>query len=186
MAKVDQIGYLLPKAMKDKMDSSGGSPYPYLRLILPEHDSARPHTGLKASKIAESWAKALGQTKGSKIHSQLSGYRNGKLIKNKDSVGDLSCVVRDVMNERQPGSGSKLTVGEINEWLDVLVDVVKDRFDMPTVKPVEKSKWRKQLEKTVRSGKKGDKYAALVEKLINKNLSVSDSFVCEQHTGVIS
>ena len=164
--------------MKDKMDESKGSPYPYLRLILPEHDSARPHTGLKASKIAETWVKALGQTKGSKIHSLLTGYRNGKLIKNKDSVGDLSCVVRDVMNERQPGSGSKLTVGEINEWLDVLVDVVKDRFDMPTVKPVEKSKWRQQLEKTVRSGKKGDKYAALVEKLINKNLSVSDSFVC--------
>ena len=180
----ERIAFLLPKAMKDKMDESNGSPYPYLRLILPDHDSARPHSGLKESKVAETWAKALGQTKGSKIYSLLTGYRNGKLIKNQDSIGDLSCVVMDVMKERQPGSGSKLTVGEINEWLDVVVDVVKDRFDMPTVEPVEKSKWRKQLEKAVKSGHnsskklKGDLYAALVEKLISKNMSVSSTCLC--------
>ena len=115
--------------MKDKMDESKGSPYPYLRLILPDHDSARPHSGLKESKIAETWAKALGQTKGSKIYSLLTGYRNGKLIKNQDSIGDLSCVVKAVKSG--PNSSKKL---------------------------------------------KGDMYAALVEKLISKNMSVSSTY----------
>ena len=179
VTKIERMKFLLPETMKKKMDESGGSPYPYLRLILPEHDNSRPHTGMKESKVAETWAKALSQAKGTKTHSILTGYRNGKLIKNQQSVGDLSCVVMDVMKERMPGSGSNLTVGEVNEWLDVVVDVVKDRFDMPTEEHVEKSKWRKSLEKAVRSGplgakkQKGEIYSSLVEKLIQRNMSVS-------------
>ena len=185
--KAERIKYLLPDSMWNKMKETGGSPYPYLRLLLPDHDSARPHTGMKESKVAETWAKALGCNKGHKIHTLLTGYRNGKLIGSdpitkanaNNSIGDLSCVLMDIMKYRAPGSGSKLTVGEMNEWLDVLVDVVKDRFDMPTEEPTEKSKWRKSLEKAIRSGPlgakkgKGDIYRDLVEKLIHKNLSVS-------------
>ena len=168
--KAERIKYLLPDSMWNKMKETRGSPYPYLRLLLPE-----------------TWAKALGCNKGHKIHTLLTGYRNGKLIGSdpitkanaNNSIGDLSCVLMDIMKYRAPGSGSKLTVGEMNEWLDVLVDVVKDRFDMPTEEPTEKSKWRKSLEKAIRSGPlgakkgKGDIYRDLVEKLIHKNLSVS-------------
>ena len=191
VSKEERIKYLLPKAMKEKLDAVGGSPYPYLRLILPEHDSVRPHTGFKESRAADTWAKALGCNKGHNIHSLLTGYRNAKLIgsdpitkaNSQNSISDLSSVLMDVMQHRAPGTGSKLTVREINEWLDVLVSVVNDTFDVPTEKPTEKSKWIKALEKVVRSGqgkkKKGDIYADLVEQLLHKNLSVSaEIYLC--------
>ena len=201
VSKEKQMGEcLLPHAMRTWLDTCGDSPYPYLRLILPDHDSARPHTGMKEARVAETWWKALGLTKGSMHCKQIVNYRNPDIIKNETSRGDLSCVIMDVMKERSmhTGKGSKLTVGEVNEWLDVLVDIVKDRYGMATTTTststseadqnnnnggeegggVEKSKWRKELEKVVTMNSKAgkhDKYVKMVEKLIQKNLNVSES-----------
>jgi hypothetical protein len=58
ITKQKKLEILLPNALKEYLD--GGSPFPYLRLILAEHDSSRPHTGLKEARIAEAWAKAMG------------------------------------------------------------------------------------------------------------------------------
>lgn len=176
LSKQQKLECLLPNALKTYLD--GGSPFPYLRLILPEHDSSRAHTGMKEARMAEVWAKAMGCDKGTAVYKQLTGFRSAHIIKNPNSVGDLSCVIADVMKERLPSSGSKLTVGEVNEWLDVLVAVVKNRVGTTTEDGdrVGKSAWRKALEKAVvakETAKKYDKYAILVEKLINKNLSVS-------------
>jgi hypothetical protein len=196
LSKQQKLECLLPHALKTYLD--GGSPFPYLRLILPEHDSSRAHTGMKEARIAEVYAKAMGCDKGSVVYKQLTGFRSAHVIKNPNSVGDLSCVIADVMKERgMPSNGSKLTVGEINEWLDVLVAVVKNRIaevaaagmtasstsPSPSAAAESdrsggKSSWRKALEKAVLTAKettkKYDKYAILVEKLINKNLSVSN------------
>jgi hypothetical protein len=196
LSKQQKLECLLPHALKTYLD--GGSPFPYLRLILPEHDSSRAHTGMKEARIAEVYAKAMGCDKGSVVYKQLTGFRSAHVIKNPNSVGDLSCVIADVMKERgMPSNGSKLTVGEINEWLDVLVAAVKNRvaevaaagMTASSTSPSSstaaesdrsggKSSWRKALEKAVLTAKettkKYDKYAILVEKLINKNLSVSN------------
>ena len=198
LSKQQKLECLLPHALKTYLD--GGSPFPYLRLILPEHDSSRAHTGMKEARIAEVYAKAMGCDKGSVVYKQLTGFRSAHVIKNPNSVGDLSCVIADVMKERgMPSNGSKLTVGEINEWLDVSVAVVKNRVaeeaaagmtaSSTSTSPSSstaavsdrsggKSSWRKALEKAVLTAKettkKYDKYAILVEKLINKNLSVSN------------
>ena len=193
LSKEKRLDYILPdsKGGKGMAFLQGGSPFPYLRLILPDHDSSRAHTGLKEAKIADIWAKALGLSDTNKYAKQLKGYRNKQLIKNMNSVADLSNVVMDVMKERNPGSGSKLTIGEVNEWLDVLVDIVKDRYDMATSADgnnIEKSAWRKSLEKAAMSKrivKKSDKYVKLVEVLINKNLSVSCSVHLIKHLSCI-
>ena len=176
--KQKKLEILLPNALKEYLD--GGSPFPYIRLILAEHDSSRPHTGLKEARIAEAWAKAMGCDKGTEAYKQLTGFKNSTVIKNTNSVGDLSCVVQDVMTESMPASGSKLTVGDVNEWLEVLVEIVKDKFGMAMEDNGEKSAWRKSLEKAVASkkaAKKHDQYVVLVEKLIDKNLSVSESWL---------
>lgn len=175
LTKQKKLEILLPDALKQYLE--GGSPFPYLRLILAEHDSSRPHTGLKEARIAETWAKAMGCDTGSEAYKQLKGFREPTIIKDPNSVGDLSCVVQDVMTERLPASGSKLTVGEVNEWLDVLVEIVKDKFGMAVEdRTNEKSAWRKTLEKEIlmkKSTKKHEQYSILVEKLIDKNMSVS-------------
>ncbi|KAL7541228.1 hypothetical protein ACHAXR_012211 [Thalassiosira sp. AJA248-18] len=186
--KLDRLAYLLPDSMQAYLQ--GGSPYPYLRLILSEHDSSRPHTGMKEARIADTWVHALGLAKGNEYEKRLRNFRDSRVIANPNSVGDLSIVIMDVVKERMPvvgkgGGGSKLTVGEVNEWLDVLIDIVKDRFGMATSSSttveeeggggaVEKSKWRKELEKAVashRNGKKFEKYSILVERLIKKKIS---------------
>ncbi len=178
LSKQQKLECLLPHALKTYLD--GGSPFPYLRLIVPEHDSSRAHTGMKEARIAEVWAKAMGCDKSTVVYKQLTGFRSAHVIKNPNSVGDLSCVIADVMKERgMPSNGSKLTVGEVNEWLDVLVAVAKNRvvgMNSSETDRISKSSWRKALEKAVaakETTKKHDKYAILVEKLINKNLSVS-------------
>lgn len=180
LTKQKKLEILLPDALKQYLE--GGSPFPYLRLILAEHDSSRPHTGLKEARIAETWAKAMGCDTGSEAYKQLKGFREPTIIKNPNSVGDLSCVVQDVMTERLPASGSKLTVGEVNEWLDVLVEIVKDKFGMAVEdRTNEKSAWRKTLEKAIlmkKSAKKHEQHSILVEKLIDKNMSVSIMEAC--------
>jgi hypothetical protein len=94
-------------------------------------------------------------------YKQLTGFRNSTVIKNPNSVGNLSCVVQDVMAERMPASGSKMTVGDANEWLNVLVEIVKDKFGMAVEDHGEKSTWRKSLEKAValkKAAKKHNQY----------------------------
>ena len=160
VTKQKKLECLLPDALKEYLGDE--SPFPYVRLILAEHDSSRPHTGLKEARIAETWARAMGCDKGTEAYKQLTGFKNSTVIKNPISVGDLSCVVQDVMTERMPGTGSKLTVGDVNEWLDVLVDIVKDKFGMTVEDRSDKSVWRKSLEKAVASkkaAKKHDQYA---------------------------
>lgn len=53
-----QLRYILPKALLDTLQ--GGSPFPILRLVMPEIDTSRPHFGMRESNIVNAWKGALG------------------------------------------------------------------------------------------------------------------------------
>lgn len=178
VSKQERLKYLLPDTLLKYLQ--GGSPYPFMRLICPDHDSSRPHTGLKEATIAKVWGDAIGVPSNSKTYKKLTHYRDPEY--NGTNAGDLSVVIHQLTEDRygsSQGNGSNLTVGDINDWLDVLVDIVKDRFDIITTDREENSAWKTSLENAIGIGgagkkmKKHDRYVTLLEKLISKNLSVS-------------
>ena len=181
VSKQERLKYLLPDSLFAYLE--GGSPYPFLRLICPDHDSSRPHTGLKEATIAKVWADAMGLLPNSTTYKRLTHYRDPEY--NGTIAGDLSVVIHQLTEERYGGSksnGSKLTVGEVNDWLDVLVDIVKERFEMAMSESGRGCAWKQSLEHAVNSEgqsgkklKKHDRYVKLLEKMISKNLSVSFS-----------
>lgn len=186
VSKQERLKYLLPDTLFKYLE--GGSPYPFMRLICPDHDSSRPHTGLKEATIAKVWGDAMGLLSNSKTYKKLTHYRDPEY--NGTNAGDLSVVIHQLTEERYgsgKGKGSKLTVGEINDWLDVLVDIVKDRFDMATSDRDDNSAWKTSLENAIGSAgagkkmKKHDRYVKLLEKLISKNLSVSADVYCSAY-----
>ena len=172
VSKAEKLAYLLPKNLLQFLE--GGSPFPYLRLILPASDSSRPHTGLKEAKIIQTYKQALNLPRDGRLAKSMEQWRDSNMT-GKQAAGDISLVIENVLKERMPCSGSKLTVGEVNEWLDVVALLIKARFHTPTGEVTEKSKWRMDLEKLVTGGrpneKKQDKHAKLIERLVNKNLS---------------
>lgn len=172
VTKQEKLAYLLPKQLLQFLE--GGSPYPYLRLIIPASDSTRPHTGLKEAKIIQTYKQAMNLPRDGRLARSMEQWRDSNMT-GKQAAGDISLVIENVLKERMPCSGSKLTVGEINEWLDVVAFVVKTRFHMPTEDVSEKSKWRRDLERAITGGrqneKRQDKHVRLIERLINKNLS---------------
>lgn len=185
VSKQERLKYLLPDSLLNYLE--GGSPYPFLRLICPDHDSSRPHTGLKEATIAKVWGDAMGLLSNSRNYKRLTHYRDPEY--NGTYAGDLSVVIHQLTEERYgggavKGKGSNLTVGEINEWLDVLVDIVKDRFEMATSDGEGSSTWKVSLENAIggsgqqgKKMKKHDRYVKLLEKLISKNMSVSAKLI---------
>ena len=185
VSTLEKLKYLLPDSLKEYL--AGGSPYPLLRLVLPDHDSCRPHTGLKEATVGKVWGGALGLWKNSTTYKKLIKFNDPAHV-SPNAVGDLSVVVQEVMQERYSGKGSKLTLGEVNDWLDVLVDIVKDRFGNMASETVSGgssvSGWKlmleseigveKGMEGQIKEGNKSQKYVKLVEKLIEQNLSVSE------------
>mmetsp|Transcript_7253 Transcript_7253/g.11900 ORF Transcript_7253/g.11900 Transcript_7253/m.11900 type:complete len:1401 (+) Transcript_7253:1066-5268(+) len=172
VTKQEKLAYLMPKTLLKFLE--GGSPYPYLRLIMPASDSTRPHTGLKEAKIIQTYKQAMNLPRDGKSAKSMDQWRDSNMT-GKQAAGDISLVIENVLKERMPCSGSKLTVGEINEWLDVVALVTKTRFNMPTEEVAEKSKWRRDLEKAIAGGraneKRQDKHVRLIERLMNKNFS---------------
>mmetsp|Transcript_12366 Transcript_12366/g.24742 ORF Transcript_12366/g.24742 Transcript_12366/m.24742 type:complete len:850 (+) Transcript_12366:105-2654(+) len=175
VTKQEKLAYLLPKSLLQFLD--GGSPYPYLRLIMPASDSTRPHTGLKEAKIIQTYKQAMNLPRDGRAAKSMEQWRDSNMTGNQ-AAGDISLVIENVLKERMPCSGSKLTVGEINEWLDVVALVTKARFNMPTEVISDKSKWRRDLERAIAGGrpneKRQDKHVRLIERLMNKNLSPSE------------
>jgi len=172
VSKQEKLAYLLPKSLLAFLE--GGSPYPYLRLIVPASDSSRPHTGLKEAKIIETYKQAINLPRDGRLAKSMEHWRDSNMT-GKQAAGDVSLVIENVLKERMPCSGSKLTVGEVNEWMDVVASITRTRFGMSAEEVSEKSKWRRDLEKAVAGGrpneKRQDKHVRLIERLMNKNLS---------------
>ena len=157
----------------------GGSPFPFMRLILSNEDSSRAVTGMIEETVGRAWCSALELDKNSTYAKQINNYRDGSKGLKNDSQGDLSCVIYDVLDALGYGSknGSDITIGEVNEWLDVLVDTWKNRMDLTASDEIvvgNKSKWRESLEKIAvdTSLNRNDMQAAFVRALIRRRLSV--------------
>ena len=175
VSKQEKLNYLLPKSLLTYLE--GGSPFPYLRLIIPGSDSSRAHTGLKEAKIIQVYKQAMNLPRDGSLVKSMEQWRDSSKT-GMQAAGDISLVIENILKERMPTSGSKLTVGEVNEWLDVVALLSKKRFDMVTEDKdatSEKSKWTRDLERAITGGrpneKRQDKHVRLIEKLMNKNLS---------------
>ena len=112
------LEYLLPRKLLDE-HLKECSIYPLLRLILPDCDVARGHLGMKEKSIANAWAAAMGFSKDSKPYKKLVKFMDPQYAGH-TATGDLSLCVKEVVADRYPMSGSKLTVGQMNRLLDEL------------------------------------------------------------------
>ncbi|KAF9912484.1 DNA ligase (ATP) [Linnemannia zychae] len=73
-----------------------GSMYPVIRLLLPKLDNERRQYGLKESKMADLYTSSLNILPGSEPALKLKNWKEGT----RDSAGDFSLVVRDVVASR--------------------------------------------------------------------------------------
>ena len=112
------LEYLLPRKLLDE-HLRECSIYPLLRLVLPDCDVARGHLGMKEKSIANAWAAAMGFSRESKPYKKLVKFMDPQYAGH-TATGDLSLCVKEVVAERYPMSGSKLTVGQMNQLLDEL------------------------------------------------------------------
>lgn len=99
-----------------------GSFFPLLRLLMPDLDTSRPHTGMKERYIAIAWADALGFQKTTRVYRKLLAY-NDPSVAGPTAAGDLSLVLYEVLQERYKSTPSSLTVGQVNKLLDELVEI---------------------------------------------------------------
>jgi DNA ligase-4 len=113
--------YLFPNQLRQYIGQ--GSWFPLLRLIMPDIDTSRPHTGLKEKTIALAWAEALGLAPHSPSYLRILHYSDPTYFETVGTagVGDLSSVIYNEMQRRTGDEQSGLTVGHINDLLDALV-----------------------------------------------------------------
>lgn len=193
------LQYLLPSSLHKYL--AGGSPFPLFRLIMPEIDTSRPHSGMKEKLIATSWAEALGMlliiclsldsfisnanqsnsgtmhnfigfNKGSSPYLKLTHYTDPTIAGMK-AAGDLSVALKEVLEERFPYPPSKMTVGQINDLLDELANIRKPNNKAPPSSHT----WRSSDNNNTPNKKQKKGYTKReqvrwVEKLIRNELSV--------------
>lgn len=138
-ATKDQLlNCLLPPTLKAHIGDN--SPYPLLRLIVPDRDSGRPHTGMKEKVIANTWGEALGLADNSEDMVKLKCYTDPDRAG--ANAADLSLLIQEVVKKRtlqrsssssqqgrkKKASGSKVTIGEMNAILDELASLKTDYF----------------------------------------------------------
>lgn len=114
------ISCLLPDEMYQFLN--GSSFFPLLRLILPDLDTTRPHTGMKERTIAVAWADALGFKRQSRPYQKLLHF-NDPTVAGPTAAGDLSLAVFETVKERYSDQPSTVTIGQINDLLDELVTI---------------------------------------------------------------
>jgi len=167
-SKEDLLAHLLPKELMKYL--RGGSPFPVLRLMMPDKDNVRPHSGMKEKMIASVWGDAIGLNKNSPDYLKLTNY-NDPMYAGPTACGDLSLAIFEVIHKRHPSSshgsigtrnnGSNVTIGEINSLLDELAAI--KRMSMTTTTSNSSSYNGYRTKRQMR--------ARWVEKLIHKNLS---------------
>ena len=117
----DQVFTLLidDSLRKHLKDSSW---FPLLRLVMPDVDTSRPHTGMKERNIAMAWGEAFDLTQGSRPFERLLNFSDPTHFGQQQSgASDLSLAVYEIVEPRDGSKGSKLKIKHINELLDELV-----------------------------------------------------------------
>jgi DNA ligase N terminus len=122
------FGLLVDDSLRSYLADSS-SWFPFWRLIMPDLDTTRPHTGMKERTIALAWADAMNLTPGSRPYQRLLHYSDptyfGDVGKSNLSAtsSDLSLAIQEVVEPRDGTQGSKLTIKHINDMLDDLVAI---------------------------------------------------------------
>ncbi|KAK4265577.1 hypothetical protein QN277_026608 [Acacia crassicarpa] len=90
-----------------------------IRLILPNLDRERGSYGLKESVLATSLIDALGMSRESEDALRLINWRKGG-AKTGANAGNFALVAAEVLQRRQGLASGRLTIRELNEFLDKL------------------------------------------------------------------
>lgn len=142
----EKLAILLPQSIVTDY-LKGGSPFPFLRLMVPDLDTVRPHLGMKENTIGKIWAEAIGLGRHSADWKKLEKFTD-PIVVGSDACGDLSMVVYEVVSKRGLGmsssasasaststststssakSGSKkkkgITIKQMNDLLDELAGI---------------------------------------------------------------
>jgi len=123
-SKDEILETLLPKSLLEYL--KGGSPFPFLRLMVPDLDTLRPHLGMKELSIGKIWGQAIGLTQMSGDYKKITKFTD-PIIAGPTACGDLSMAVFEVMLKRFPEYNKnntkkkcKVTIEEMNDLLDEL------------------------------------------------------------------
>jgi DNA ligase-4 len=101
---------------------TGYSWFPLLRLMIPDVDTTRPHTGMKEKNIAQAWGEGFDLAPGTRPFERLLNF-NDPTHFGRTGASDLSLAVHEVVEVREMSKGSNLTLKQINELLDELVEL---------------------------------------------------------------
>lgn len=103
------------------------SPFPLVRLVIPQLDGERKNYNIHMKKLAAIYVECLGVNKKGVYAERLRNYRDPEKLRalgliNTSLAGDFPRVVEAVLAEKLAGNhDSETTLGEINEKLDQLV-----------------------------------------------------------------
>ena len=117
----DIFSLLIDDSLRSYLKDS--SWFPLLRLVLPDVDTSRPHTGMKERTIAMAWGEAFDLTPGSQPFERLLQYQDPAYFGRSANyaVSDLSVAVQEIVEPRDGIQGSKLNLKQMNDLLDELV-----------------------------------------------------------------
>jgi hypothetical protein len=120
-SKDDVFSLLIDDSLRNYLSDS--SWFPLFRLVLPDMDTSRPHTGMKERTIALAWGEAFDLTPGSRPFERLLQYQDPAYFARsyKYAVSDLSVAVQEIVEPRDGMQGSQLNLKQINDLLDELV-----------------------------------------------------------------
>ena len=160
--KDDIMQSLLPKSIISYL--KGGSPFPFLRLMVPDLDTIRPYLGMKENSLGKIWAEAIGLGPNSGDYMKLIKFTD-PIIAGPIACGDLSMAVYEVMckrfpeyiHQQQPKQQGQtpinakakknhkgITIGKINELLDQLA-MIKAQTNNFGSKQKMRIKWVERL-----------------------------------------
>lgn len=108
---------LLSADLKKKLN--GHSPYPYIRLLLPDKDDGRQSYGIKEHICAKLYCDVIGLDRKSEAYDSLRFFSDP--VKNKlATAGDFGATLEQVLLQRCDSKPSSITVGQVNGLLDSL------------------------------------------------------------------
>ena len=119
-SKKTKVQHILTDQLEQRLDSH--SPFPLIRLLVPNCDRERPTYGIKETALAKLFCSALHFDSKSKEAIALIKFNNpAKMYVSGLSCGDFPGVLEGVLTQGSRGSrGATMTIGEVNDCLDEL------------------------------------------------------------------
>mmetsp|Transcript_4518 Transcript_4518/g.11418 ORF Transcript_4518/g.11418 Transcript_4518/m.11418 type:complete len:797 (+) Transcript_4518:205-2595(+) len=120
-----KLNVLMPRKMIDSLRECNGTPFPWMRLIVPENDTSRQFM-MKQKKIEKMYSGSFGLSPDKQ--DMMKNYTNPSYVP-ADRAGDLSLVAELILQGKLPtDKHSTMSVKEINQYLDHLASFRNARF----------------------------------------------------------